>query len=395
MIGSDWGWHSFKPPTAAHTGGPGDPFAAPGPGTFWDAWHVSSNRTSARTSWYPTCSWAAANPSPALDAALSWRGQNPHRISLGQIALRRLDKLGKTASIAPADIAAINQTLDLWSGLARSAYNLGDDAVVVKTVVHGKADLVSAQVDSGLVAAGRLGIAVSFGGGSSGKAGANWSAEGDHTSEVVAAASTPTSVLILRTQDHDSYSVRVSFAPGFELRRVGPHAFVVAPPLSLTSPSPASLWVSVSFAPTKGYGIERFLPATLNRTTAVGACTLDLSLSLTISFAFPGGVPPLTLWIRWSLRSDATAVPPLQGFRHAGGSPRAWRLRVRSCRTLWRQRRPARSGGTRTGPAAAWWTSPPGSRPTRGRRSSSGGWCCRCIYRAPRRPGSSSPRSLG
>ena len=43
MTGSDWGWHSFKPPFPPGSGA--DPFAPPRYGTFWDRWRVSSNRS--------------------------------------------------------------------------------------------------------------------------------------------------------------------------------------------------------------------------------------------------------------------------------------------------------------------------------------------------------------
>ena len=72
---------------------------------------------------------------------------------------------------------------------------------------------------------------------------------------IVAGASGATSVLIHRRQDYDEYYVRVSFAAGFELRRVGPHAFVIAKPLHHRQQQPSdddsteSLWVSVGFAP--------------------------------------------------------------------------------------------------------------------------------------------------
>jgi hypothetical protein len=57
MIGSDWGWHSFKPPGAP--GSAADPFAPPQENSFWDRWRVSSNRSAMRESWYPTGSAAA------------------------------------------------------------------------------------------------------------------------------------------------------------------------------------------------------------------------------------------------------------------------------------------------------------------------------------------------
>ena len=295
MTGSDWGWHSFKPP--GPPGSRADPFAPPQANSFWDRWEVSSNRsTPPRLSWYPTGS--AATPllphDPELRAAMEWRGQNPHRLSLGQIALRKLeprkdsngrDGGGGTVAIEAEEISNINQTLDLWAGVAHSRFTLsgtpapglafltlsrhrhrcrcqlpplpsiykwpviickgacilfpqgcasnarvttGHDAhntrnevaagpkrsphnmpleprpVSVDSCVHGEADLVSASIDSSMVADGTLGVAVSFGGGSGAKNGANWTSGGEHTSEIVQAASSATSVLILRTFDAGS-----------------------------------------------------------------------------------------------------------------------------------------------------------------------------------------------
>jgi len=278
MTGSDWGWHSFKPP--GQPGNRGDPFAPPQYGTFWDRWRVSSNRSAMRESWYPTGSAAAGpvNPrtgkptrpmNPDVKAALEWRGLNPHRLSLGQVALRRITPAGLTAPIEAEELSDVTQTLDLWAGVAHSRFTLGGQAVSVDTAVHGEADLVSASVDSSLVAAGTLGVALSFGGGTGAKSGANWTMPGAHTSEIVAGRSAVNSVLIRRTLDYDTYLVRVSFASGFELRRVGPHAFVVAKPLAAGAeqkePEPAApLWVSVAFAPAdSASGIVRFLPPQL------------------------------------------------------------------------------------------------------------------------------------
>ena len=189
-----------------------------------------------------------------------------------------------TESIEPGDLSGIEQTLDLWTGTATSQFKLDATPVTVKTVVHGDADLVATQVSSALLASGGLGVAVSFGGGTPSKSGANWTAASEHASIILENASTSTSVLIRRKQDYDEYTVRVSFSAGFELLRVGPHSFVVGRALSGTvgtaksSSSSSSgerapvdvLSVAVSFAPANGYGIEPFLPETLNRSTAVG-----------------------------------------------------------------------------------------------------------------------------
>ena len=273
MTGSDWGWHSFKPP--GKPGSKADPFAPPQYNSFWDRWRVSGNRSAMRESWYPTGQAARGTGGPRavpadsdLRAAIAWRGLNPHRLSLGQIALRRVDGHGTTQAIGAEELSDINQTLDLWSGVAHSRFSLGGTAVAVDTAVHGDADLVSATVDSPLAAAGKLGVALSFGGGTGDKSGANWTIPDAHSSEIVAARTASNSVLIRRTLDFDSYLVRVSFADGAELRRVGPHAFIIAKPASASrgaGPSgPSPLWVSVAFAPEKPEdGIVRFLPPQL------------------------------------------------------------------------------------------------------------------------------------
>eukprot|EP01046_Picozoa_sp_COSAG06_P046852 COSAG06_NODE_6704_length_2817_cov_6.132450_2_plen_150_part_00 len=105
--------------------------------------------------------------------AIEWRGQNPHRLSLGQLALRKIlggsdgsdGSNGTTATIDPAELTNINQTLDLWKGVAHSRFELAGSPVVVNTTVHGDADMVSTSIDTPLVAEGKLGVALSFGGG--------------------------------------------------------------------------------------------------------------------------------------------------------------------------------------------------------------------------------------
>jgi hypothetical protein len=105
--------------------------------------------------------------------AIEWRGQNPHRLSLGQLALRKIlggsdgsdGSNGMTATIDPAELTNINQTLDLWKGVAHSRFELAGTPVVVNTTVHGDADMVSTSIDTPLVAEGKLGVALSFGGG--------------------------------------------------------------------------------------------------------------------------------------------------------------------------------------------------------------------------------------
>ena len=54
-----------------------------------------------------------------------------------------------------------------------------------------------------IFSAGKLGVALSFGGGTGDKSGANWTIPDAHSSEIVAARTASNSVLIRRTLDFD------------------------------------------------------------------------------------------------------------------------------------------------------------------------------------------------
>ena len=77
--------------------------------------------------------------------------ENPHPVALGQISLW-LD--GRP--VAESDLAAINQRLDLWTGVIRSSYTLGGQPVTVETVAHAELSEVGVRIESPLVKLGRL-----------------------------------------------------------------------------------------------------------------------------------------------------------------------------------------------------------------------------------------------
>ncbi len=77
--------------------------------------------------------------------------ENPHPVALGQLSLL-LDGM----PVAETDLAAIHQTLDLWTGVIRSRYTLVGQAVTVETVAHAELSQVAVRIESPLVGAGRL-----------------------------------------------------------------------------------------------------------------------------------------------------------------------------------------------------------------------------------------------
>ena len=60
--------------------------------------------------------------------------------------------LPRQAPIAAEDVLDVNQTVDLWGGVAHSRFSLLGAAVAVDTAVHGEVDLVSASITSAHVA---------------------------------------------------------------------------------------------------------------------------------------------------------------------------------------------------------------------------------------------------
>lgn len=98
-------------------------------------------------------SWAAAEQNPAF----TWLRANPHRISLVRIAFT-ID--GKSPDFA--HIAAPRQTLDMWTGTLESRFTYDGQPVRVVTRVLPKPDAVFVDIQSPLVASGRLGLTVRY-----------------------------------------------------------------------------------------------------------------------------------------------------------------------------------------------------------------------------------------
>jgi hypothetical protein len=83
--------------------------------------------------------------------------ENPHPIPLGQISLWYQGR-----PVAETDLTAIDQTLDLWTGVIRSAYTLGGQPVVVETVAHPELSQVAIKIESPLVQSGALEVRFRF-----------------------------------------------------------------------------------------------------------------------------------------------------------------------------------------------------------------------------------------
>src|SRR5438552_15811244 len=76
----------------------------------------------------------------------NWLRQNPHRLHLGRVGAELKLKSGERAK--PEDVKNIRQTLDLWTGVLVSRFDVEGVPVRVQTCCHPDQDLLAVRVDS-------------------------------------------------------------------------------------------------------------------------------------------------------------------------------------------------------------------------------------------------------
>lgn len=118
-----------------------------------------------------------ANPwwKPDPDPHAQYLARNPHHFNLGVLGL-----LLDGAPLAPALVEAIDQRLDLWSGLLTSRFRLKGEAVTVMTVCDPARSGFSLRIESRLLVAGRLSLALYFPYGSHARSGGEDGRDGSH-----------------------------------------------------------------------------------------------------------------------------------------------------------------------------------------------------------------------
>jgi hypothetical protein len=137
MTQSTWSWHSF-------------------PGNYpIESAHVPIPVNGKMQQFPYLTSWDEAKK-----PHVQWLRENPHRFSLGRLALRLTGANGKRAAFA--DLSGTKQTLDLWTGRLASAFTFDGARVDVETSVHPTRDVLIVRLTSGLLADGRLGVDLRF-----------------------------------------------------------------------------------------------------------------------------------------------------------------------------------------------------------------------------------------
>ena len=174
---SQWGWHS-------------EPIPA---GLAPSQLKLEEFDTYGRAVGYATSSGGQA---PLFD----WLRENPHRLNLARIGL-----LFENRPLDAADLADVEQTLDLWTGVLDSRFTVRGHPVHVVTLCHPTRDAIAVTVESPALRA--LAVAFDFPYGSSGITASDWDHPGRHESALIHQGAH--SAVVARRLDDDRYFVRL------------------------------------------------------------------------------------------------------------------------------------------------------------------------------------------
>src|ERR1019366_5065543 len=184
---SQWGWHSAPMPE----------------GLASTELRLESFDTYGRPVGYATTS-------KGQEPLFNWLRENPHRLNLARIGL-----LWDGRPIDLAEVSGIAQRLGLLRG----------QPVRVRTCCHPGRDAVAAVVESPLVSAGALAIAVEFPYGSPQMNASDWTSEAQHQTEFTAGGAR--GLTAERRMDADSYWVRLHWTGDAAAAGDGAHRAVV------------------------------------------------------------------------------------------------------------------------------------------------------------------------
>ena len=213
------------------------------------AWHTNANPNNYKLSDanrdYTAYGKTIGYPMIQSGPAGQWLRENPHDVPIGQLALDLTRDSG--APLAPADVSAIQQTLELWSGVVTSRYTLAGSSVTVVTACDPANDTISVRLTSPLVASGKLGVRLAFPRGhdirTKNNPALDWTRPEAHTTTVV--AQTDRSLTLARAIDATHYEVALTTTAAATFTPDGPHAF------RLRSAAGDTLEFTLSFSPDK------------------------------------------------------------------------------------------------------------------------------------------------
>lgn len=200
---SNWGWHEFPMPEGQRP----EEFK----GQEWD--------TQGRMVRYDI-------QNPAQEELTKWMIANPQRLNLGKIGLILKKKDGSLATLD--DLVSPVQTLDLWTGIATSTYQIEGEQIKVITIGHPNEDAIAVQIQSGKIADGTISIFIDFPYASLIEFGngADWNSPGKHQTEAIIGEKQAN---FYRTLDNTHYQVEMVWDGNATMKETQKHRYELIP----------------------------------------------------------------------------------------------------------------------------------------------------------------------
>ena len=197
------------------------------------AWHTNPNPEGYRLEDaqvpYTAYGQTVEYPTDMASEPGQWLRRNPHDVPLGILGLEvRREGRGR---LQPADIGAVSQMLDLWSGVVTSRCTVEGEAVTVTTVAHPRLDAVAVRIESVLVSEGHLGVRLAFPRGHDlsrkNTPALDWSQPETHVTRVQRVGTRQ--VRLHREIGTMGYEVGLAWGSAAHWSRTAPHSFEVLP----------------------------------------------------------------------------------------------------------------------------------------------------------------------
>ncbi len=144
---SQWGWHSFKNDSELKHEEVLKSFNFRG----WDeTYAVGMERVNN----------AKTESEFRKQEAINWYRSNPHRVHLGYVGLELFKSEHTPASMA--DLTNIDQTLNLWTGVIESSFDMFSESAFIQTTCHPQKDMIAVKIKSELLKKGNMKVRFKF-----------------------------------------------------------------------------------------------------------------------------------------------------------------------------------------------------------------------------------------
>ncbi|MYN06133.1 hypothetical protein [Pseudoduganella aquatica] len=169
-------------------------------------------------------------PTNAGSPAGVWLRENPHTQPLPQIGFVMAGEGARP--LAAADVASVDQRLDLWQGQLQSRVRLLGQPASVRSTASPDSDTLALHIETPLFAQGRVVVRIALPLGydlaaAKHNSPLDWSHPDAHKTAVL--AQTARTLTVEHSRDASRYSMTLAGAAPLSIKRSGPHSFDITP----------------------------------------------------------------------------------------------------------------------------------------------------------------------